>query len=149
MSQKVDKNKTYIAVNIAENSNGAVRRTFLSRFRRNASTNDKKDAVSATPRLNKTDLARLLSLAKPEKWKLIGAICLLLVSSTVTMSIPFSLGKVLDIIYKNGENMEEARSKLNKVCGVLICIFVLGAICNFGRVYLMSVSGESPSVQIS
>jgi ATP-binding cassette subfamily B (MDR/TAP) protein 10 len=141
MSQKVDKNKTYIAVNIAENSNGAVRRTFLSRFRRNASTNDKKDAVSATPRLNKTDLARLLSLAKPEKWKLIGAICLLLVSSTVTMSIPFSLGKVLDIIYKNGENMEEARSKLNKVCGVLICIFVLGAICNFGRVYLMSVSG--------
>jgi hypothetical protein len=72
MSQKVDKNKTYIAVNIAENSNGAVRRTFLSRFRRNASTNDKKDAVSAAPRLNKTDLARLLSLAKPEKWKLIG-----------------------------------------------------------------------------
>lgn len=74
---------------------------------------------------------------------ILGAIGFLLVSSTVTMSIPFSLGKVLDIIYNNSDNSEEARMKLNKVSGVLLCIFVLGAICNFGRVYLMSVSGES------
>lgn len=58
------------------------------------------------------------------------------------MSIPFSLGKVLDIIYNSSENAEEARHKLNKVGGILLAIFVLGAMCNFGRVYLMSVSGE-------
>ncbi|XP_008192744.1 ATP-binding cassette sub-family B member 10, mitochondrial isoform X2 [Tribolium castaneum] len=145
MAQKVSQNKTYIAVNIPENSNKAVRKSFWSVFKRDASTKKSKEApkevAPATPRINKADLARLLSLAKPEKWKLFGAICFLLVSSTVTMSIPFSLGKVLDIIYSSSENSDEARAKLNKVCGVLLCVFVLGAICNFGRVYLMSVSG--------
>ena len=42
---------------------------------------------------------RLFSLAKPEKYKLAAAIGLLVVSSGVTMSIPFAMGKVIDIIY--------------------------------------------------
>lgn len=59
------------------------------------------------------------------------------------MSIPFSLGKILDIIYtRSDDNPDDAKSKLTTVCGVLMCVFVLGAICNFGRIYLMSVAGN-------
>lgn len=58
------------------------------------------------------------------------------------MAIPFSLGKVLDIIYNSTEDAEAARTRLNHVCGALLCVFVLGAFCNFGRVYLMSTIGE-------
>lgn len=58
------------------------------------------------------------------------------------MAIPFSLGKVLDIIYTNTNNPDEARDSLNKVCLVLLGVFVLGAICNFGRVYFMSTAGN-------
>lgn len=75
MAQKINQNKTYIAVNIPENSSKAPRKSFWSVFKRDASTKNNKEAkevVSATPRINKTDLARLLSLAKPEKWKLFG-----------------------------------------------------------------------------
>lgn len=62
-------------------------------------------------------------------------------SSTVTMAVPFSLGKILDIIYNSTNNKDDARRKLNKVGGVLVTMFVVGAICNFGRIYIMSASG--------
>lgn len=137
MTEKVTKDKTYISVHISDNTNHATRKGFVKLIRRNFSTNKK---VKETKGLNKSELKRLFSLAKPEKSKLLVAIGFLLVSSTVTMVIPFSLGKVLDIIYVN-EDIEEAKGRLNKVAGVLLCIFVLGAICNFGRIYFMSTAG--------
>ncbi|KAI7815559.1 ABC subfamily B member [Rhyzopertha dominica] len=135
MSQKVSENKTYIAIEVPhKNINGSPRR-FPNIFRRNVAT-DKKP-----PNTKKSDVVRLLALAKREKWKLMGAICLLFISSTVTMAVPFSLGKILDIIYTSSSDMENARTKLNSVCGILVCVFLLGAICNFGRIYLMSTAG--------
>ncbi|GJQ65040.1 hypothetical protein Trydic_g7194 [Trypoxylus dichotomus] len=101
----------------------------------------KPDMSSKIPRLKRADLARLLSLAKPERWKLIGAVCLLFVSSTVTMAVPFSLGKILDIIYNSTNNIQDARKRLSNVCGILVAIFLLGAVCNFGRIYIMSTAG--------
>jgi len=56
------------------------------------------------------------------------------------MTIPFCLGKVIDIIYM-GENHEETKRNLDKVCLGLLGIFLIGGLCNFGRVYLMQVSG--------
>uniref|UniRef100_A0A0U9HVI2 ATP-binding cassette sub-family B member 10, mitochondrial n=1 Tax=Chrysomela populi TaxID=154003 RepID=A0A0U9HVI2_CHRPP len=134
MSQKINQNKTYISVEIPEVNNVAGK-GFTRIFRRKV----KRDVANTS--IDKSQIKRLFSLAKPEKWKLTGAIGFLLVSSTVTMSIPFSLGKVLDIIYTTSDNNEEAKIKLNKVCGVLLCVFILGAICNFGRVYIMSTAG--------
>ncbi|CAG2053292.1 unnamed protein product [Timema podura] len=93
-----------------------------------------------------TEIKRLLSLAKPEKWKLTGAICLLLVSSTVTMAVPFCLGKVIDIIYT--ADAANTRDNLNKLSGVLLVIFLVGSLCNFGRVYLMSTSGQRITQQL-
>lgn len=70
-------------------------------------------------KLRASDLKRLLSLAKTEKWKITGelltqnsqsesfviicftsgAIGCLIISSSITMAVPFGLGKILDIIY--------------------------------------------------
>lgn len=65
-----------------------------------------------------------------------------MVSSAVTMAVPFSLGKVLDIIYSSSNNLGEARTKLNHLCGILVAVFMVGAVCNFGRVYIMSTAGK-------
>ncbi len=70
-------------------------------------------------------------------------ICLLFISSAVTISVPFALGKVIDIIYTSsqgeGGNMME---KLRRLCGILTVVFICGALANFGRVYLMNTSGK-------
>lgn len=58
------------------------------------------------------------------------------------MAVPFSLGKVLDIIYTSTSDLQSAREKLNNVCLILGGIFIVGGLCNFGRVYLMSISSN-------
>lgn len=68
-----------------------------------------------------------------------GGIGLLFVSSAITMAIPFALGKVIDIIY--GANQESMVENLTNVSLILVGIFIFGAACNFGRTYLMGVSG--------
>jgi len=84
-------------------------------------------------------ILRLYSLAKPEKNRLICAVCFLLVSSAVTMAIPFSFGRIVDIIYKS--DTTEVQSKLVTICIVLLPVFLIGAACNFGRIYLINTSG--------
>ncbi|KAG8042265.1 hypothetical protein G9C98_004899 [Cotesia typhae] len=88
----------------------------------------------------KSEIRRLFSLAKPEKWKLTGAITLLLISSTVTMAVPFCLGKIIDVIYT--EDTDKMRENLKKISLLLLGVFIIGGICNFGRIYFMSTSGH-------
>jgi len=86
------------------------------------------------------EFRRLLSIAEPEKYRLTGGITLLFASSAITMVIPFALGKVIDIIYSvNQETMVE---NLTNVSLGLVGVFIIGAVCNFGRTYLMNVSGQ-------
>ena len=79
--------------------------------------------------------------------------------------VPFALGKIIDLIYsldqlKTGTEEEQKalindrlkkvrfrgyisisyEPKLMKVCLGLSGIFILGGLCNFGRIYLMRVS---------
>ncbi|XP_043233712.1 ATP-binding cassette sub-family B member 10, mitochondrial-like [Amphibalanus amphitrite] len=96
---------------------------------------DKAVKTKVAPR----ELRRLLALAKPERWKLGGAVCLLLVSSAVTMAVPFAIGRVVDIIYR--EEAGQARDRLVTICLGLAVVFVIGAAANCGRVYLMTVAG--------
>lgn len=116
--------------------------------------------ISKVNKNGKSQVKRLISLAKPERWKLLGkyitilivnflskyffsgAVCFLVISSSVSMAVPFSLGKVLDIIYTSSQDTQNAREKLNNLCMILIGIFLVGAICNFGRIYLMTTSGN-------
>ena len=56
------------------------------------------------------------------------------------MTIPFALGKVIDIIYS--DNREAMVDNLTNISLILVGVFVFGAVCNFGRTYLMGVSGK-------
>ncbi|KAG5680264.1 hypothetical protein PVAND_009783 [Polypedilum vanderplanki] len=85
-----------------------------------------------------SDLKRLLSLAKPEKWSIAGAIGCLIISSSITMAVPFGLGKILDAIYSTDTDSKQAREKLNEFCAILAGIFIIGGVANFGRVYLFN-----------
>lgn len=71
---------------------------------------------------------------------ILGAVCFLVVSSAVTMAIPFSFGRIVDVIYKSDSS--EAQSKLVTICAILLPVFVIGAACNFGRIYFINTSGN-------
>ncbi|XP_044749924.1 ATP-binding cassette sub-family B member 10, mitochondrial isoform X2 [Coccinella septempunctata] len=138
MQTRVSQKKNYVAVEIPKEAEITTKKRIWMRFRRKQDVDVVK---SNNVTLKKSDLKRLLSLAKPEKYYLMGAIGFLLVSSSVTMAVPFSIGKVLDIIYSTSDNSEDAKIQLNQLCGILILVFGVGAVCNFARVYLMSLSG--------
>ena len=63
------------------------------------------------------------------------------ISSAVTMTVPFGLGKVIDVIYT--ADTKKMKENLNKLCVILMGVFLVGGLCNFGRVYLMSISGKN------
>lgn len=87
-----------------------------------------------------TEIKRLLTAAKTEKWKLAGAVLLLFLSSAVTMSVPFCVGKIIDIMTSSSDDM---KSNLITICKVLVAIFIIGATANFGRVYLINISSQN------
>lgn len=70
-----------------------------------------------------------------------AAVGFLAVSSVVTMSAPFFLGKVIDAIYASPT--VDSSSSLTELCLGLTCVFLCGAAANAVRVYLMQSSGRS------
>ncbi|XP_062553770.1 ATP-binding cassette sub-family B member 10, mitochondrial [Armigeres subalbatus] len=89
-------------------------------------------------KLKSTDVRRLLEFAKPERWNITGGIGCLMLSSAITMSVPFGLGKVLDVIYATSGESGIAKEKLDQFCLLLAGVFLIGGLTNFGRVYLFS-----------
>ncbi|XP_040926033.1 bile salt export pump [Betta splendens] len=88
------------------------------------------------------DVKRILRLAHPERWRLAAAVGFLTVSSAVTMSAPFLLGKVIDTIYSSGADTEAMTASLTSLCMVLSGVFLCGGAANAARVYLMQISGQ-------
>nr|XP_028579846.1 ATP-binding cassette sub-family B member 10, mitochondrial isoform X2 [Podarcis muralis] len=68
------------------------------------------------------------------------AVGFLTVSSVITMSAPFFLGKVIDVIYTNPTG--ELADNLTNLCALLSGIFLCGAAANAIRVYLMQIAGQ-------
>jgi ATP-binding cassette subfamily B (MDR/TAP) protein 10 len=62
------------------------------------------------------------------------------------MAVPFCLGRVIDIIYTADPN--KMRENLTMLSTMLLGVFLVGGLCNFGRVYLMSVSGIGQAVLV-
>lgn len=100
-----------------------------------SSLKKEKNLADKNLKINASDIRRLFSLAKNEKWILIAAIGCLIVSSAITLSVPYALGKILDIIFQ--ENIE-AKEMLRNFCLILGGVFIVGGMANFGRVYLFN-----------
>ncbi|XP_058525544.1 ATP-binding cassette sub-family B member 10, mitochondrial isoform X3 [Ochotona princeps] len=108
---------------------------------RHGSTATAEDDSRLRPaEVRRSEARKLLGLAYPERGRLAAAVGFLAVSSVITMSAPFFLGKIIDIIYTNptvdyGDN-------LTRLCLGLGCVFLCGATANAIRVYLMQTSGQ-------
>ncbi|KAI6007575.1 ABC transporter type 1, transmembrane domain-containing protein [Pisolithus orientalis] len=88
-----------------------------------------------------SSLRKVISLAKPEKKPLLFAVFLLLVSSSVAMSVPFTIGKLID--YFSTENPKIPFGLTTwQASGILLLAFTTGAVCNAGRSFLMRMSGQ-------
>ena len=72
---------------------------------------------------------------------LTGAVVLLFISSGVTMAVPFCVGKIIDIIYTDGQSNLQMMEKLNGFSKILCGVFLLGGLANVARVYLIYTSG--------
>ncbi|XP_062980471.1 ATP-binding cassette sub-family B member 10, mitochondrial isoform X1 [Elgaria multicarinata webbii] len=96
--------------------------------------------LAAGPGGEVSDAKRLWALAQPERWRLTAAVGFLTVSSVITMSAPFFLGKVIDVIYTNPTG--DLADNLTNLCALLSGIFFCGAAANAIRVYLMQTAGQ-------
>ncbi|RDW81011.1 ATP-binding cassette permease mdr2 [Aspergillus mulundensis] len=90
-----------------------------------------------------SEVWRLLLIARPEAKKLGVAFFCLLISSAITMSLPFSIGKIIDASTKTSENGEFLFG-LSPVMfyGVLASILAFGAAANYGRIIILRIVGE-------
>lgn len=86
-----------------------------------------------------SDFRRLFELARSEKTVLIASVGCLVVSSTITMGVPYCIGKIMDIIFTG--TLDSGR--LTEFCMTLMAVFIVGAVANFGRVYLMNGASKT------
>jgi putative ABC transport system ATP-binding protein len=96
---------------------------------------------------------RLIKIARPEV-KILGvAFVLLLISSSITMSIPFSIGKILDIATSGASKVAAAGAdeapkdmlfglSINTFYMALAGILATGAAANYGRIIILRIVGE-------
>ena len=92
--------------------------------------------------VKKVSSREFFGLARGEGLPFTAALSLLLLSSGVSMSIPFTIGKILDFATSTDPNPEIFGLSMNQFYGGLAAVFVAGAFANFGRVLLLRVIGE-------
>ncbi|KAL1954955.1 hypothetical protein VTO42DRAFT_413 [Malbranchea cinnamomea] len=103
-----------------------------------------KDGLTQNKKAGLREVWRLLKIARPEAKLLSAAFAFLLVSSTVTMSIPFSIGKILDIATNSNPNalMDMFGLTLPWFYAALGGVLVMGAAANYGRIIILRIVGE-------
>ena len=83
---------------------------------------------------------RLLQIARPEVKTLSLAFAFLLVSSSVTMSVPFSIGKIMDAAASDQGTL--LGLPMNQFYTALGTLLAFGACANYGRIVLLRIVGE-------
>ncbi|KAJ6096663.1 ABC transporter integral membrane type 1 [Penicillium sp. IBT 16267x] len=91
-----------------------------------------------------SEIWRLLKVAQPESKKLGLAFFFLLISSGITMSIPLSIGKIMDTATKS---VTEGGGELFGLSmpmfySALAGVLVVGAAANYGRIIILRIVGE-------
>ncbi|EPX74030.1 peptide-transporting ATPase [Schizosaccharomyces octosporus yFS286] len=87
----------------------------------------------------------ILVLAKGQGKNFFIAAALLLISSSISMSIPYAVGKILDA------GSSSAESGFTEIMGIpsskfymgLLGLFLIGSICNFGRIFTLRLLSEN------
>jgi len=97
-----------------------------------------QDKVKERGPFTRSQFTKLLGLAKPELKPLLGGISLLGISSVITMSIPYSMGRIIDLVTSQSAD----NTMLLNIGLGLSALFAVGSAANFGRVYLMRTSAE-------
>lgn len=65
---------------------------------------------------------------------------LLLISSGITMAVPFFIGKLIDFVNKGDK--ETMKENLRNISLIMLGVFVFGALANFGRVYIIQSTSQ-------
>ncbi|OTA82408.1 hypothetical protein M434DRAFT_401007 [Hypoxylon sp. CO27-5] len=104
-------------------------------------SHDGKDAKKVWSSLG--EIWRLIKIAKPEAKNLILAVVLLLISSSLFVSLPLVVGKVMNLATsKSIEETEIFGLSLYQFFGAFGLALTLGACANFGRIVLLRIVGE-------
>lgn len=103
-----------------------------------------KDPKDTGQGLGMAETWRLIKIARPEAGVLGWAFFFLLVSSSISMVIPFSIGKFLDVATSAGTegNAQLYGFDLNTLYLGLAGTLVVGASANYGRILILRIVGE-------
>jgi putative ABC transport system ATP-binding protein len=108
----------------------------------NLSAKLSKDGTAGAKTGGWREIVRLLQIAMPEKRTLGYAFVLLLVSSSITMSIPFSIGKMLDMATNaDGQDLLFGLTPSTFYLA-LGSVLTIGAAANYGRIIILRIVGE-------
>lgn len=89
------------------------------------------------------EIWRLIKIARPEARWLGLAFVFLLISSSITMSIPFSIGKILDLATKDpAEGNKLFGLDITQFYIALAAVLTVGAAANYGRIIILRIVGE-------
>jgi putative ABC transport system ATP-binding protein len=89
------------------------------------------------------EIWRLIKIARPEAKWLALAFGFLIVSSSITMSIPFSIGKILDLATKDpAEGSKLFGLEIHQFYIALGAVLTMGAAANYGRIIILRIVGE-------
>lgn len=101
-----------------------------------------KDGKAQGQKAGFGEIWRLVKIARPEAKVLGWAFLFLLVSSAITMSVPFSIGKILDIATKPDGSDQLFGLDLPTFYIALGGILAVGAGANYGRIIILRIVGE-------
>ncbi|KAL8964010.1 MAG: hypothetical protein Q9183_004775, partial [Haloplaca sp. 2 TL-2023] len=103
-----------------------------------------KDGKAQSQKASLWEIWRLVKIARPELKVLSVAFVCLLISSGISMSIPFSIGKIMDIATKSdvGADQQLFGLELSTFYIALGGVLAVGAMANYGRIIILRIVGE-------
>lgn len=102
-----------------------------------------KDGADQNQTGSWSEIWRLVKVARPEAKALALAVMFLMISSSISLSIPYSLGKILDIATKPDASQDMLFGlDITTFYMALGAILTLGAGANYGRVLILRIVGE-------
>ena len=100
-----------------------------------------KDGRSTPQNAGFGEVWRLIKIARPEAKTLGVAVTLLLISSSITMAVPFSIGKIMDVATKTDTDLIFGLSPSTFYI-TLGSVLAVGAAANYGRIIILRIVGE-------